>query len=253
MSHLRKITTDVTQRSRKAFTLIELLVVIAIIAILAAILFPVFARARENARRASCQSNLHQIGLAMLQYTQDYDEKYPPYYYAGSQAAPDAWPAGNKSWYWYQDLYPYTKSDQVYVCPDSIYYIANGSYPDEENYGANWLMTNPPVSIASLSASADTYLFMDAAGWVIHPTYVIEPYYVYWLPGTENIPGINMTNAGDIPANYDNDWANGRHFQGVNICYGDGHVKWQLSTAVYGEGLKWKAGQPNAWDPTNPD
>ena len=71
------------RRSRKAtgfltgFTLIELLVVIAIIAILAAILFPVFARARENARRSSCQSNMKQIGLGFMQYTQDYDEQYP--------------------------------------------------------------------------------------------------------------------------------------------------------------------------------
>jgi prepilin-type N-terminal cleavage/methylation domain-containing protein len=65
-------------RKKRAFTLIELLVVIAIIAILAAILFPVFARARENARRSSCQSNLKQIGLGVLQYTQDYDETLPP-------------------------------------------------------------------------------------------------------------------------------------------------------------------------------
>src|SRR5699024_3226078 len=65
-------------RSHKAFTLIELLVVIAIIAILAAILFPVFARARENARRASCMSNLKQIALGYKQYTQDFDEKFPP-------------------------------------------------------------------------------------------------------------------------------------------------------------------------------
>src|SRR4028118_1774787 len=63
--------------SRSGFTLIELLVVIAIIGILASILFPVFARARENARRSSCQSNLKQIGLGILQYTQDYDEKLP--------------------------------------------------------------------------------------------------------------------------------------------------------------------------------
>src|SRR6218665_2214986 len=66
---------------RHGFTLIELLVVIAIIAILAAILFPVFARARENARRSACQSNLKQIGLGIMQYTQDYDERYPIRYY----------------------------------------------------------------------------------------------------------------------------------------------------------------------------
>jgi len=64
---------------RKAFTLIELLVVIAIISILAAILFPVFARARENARRANCMSNLKQLALGMMMYTQDYDEKFPNY------------------------------------------------------------------------------------------------------------------------------------------------------------------------------
>ncbi len=93
----------------KAFTLIELLVVIAIIAILAAILFPVFARARENARRASCASNLKQMGIAVQQYVQDYDEKLPGIF----QPAPRA----NKP-----DVYiicqPYIKSFQVFFCPD---------------------------------------------------------------------------------------------------------------------------------------
>ena len=74
--------------ARSGFTLIEILVVIAIIAILAAILFPVFARARENARRSSCQSNLKQIGLAFAQYTQDYDERYPGAYNFNASAAP---------------------------------------------------------------------------------------------------------------------------------------------------------------------
>ncbi|RYG53119.1 DUF1559 domain-containing protein, partial [bacterium] len=75
---LNSLSFNQSVTTRKAFTLIELLVVIAIIAILAAILFPVFGRARENARRSSCQSNLKQIGLGIMQYTQDYDERIIP-------------------------------------------------------------------------------------------------------------------------------------------------------------------------------
>ena len=89
---------------RSAFTLIELLVVIAIIAILAAILFPVFARARENARRASCTSNLKQIGLGVIQYQQDYDETMPRIDYG----------EGTK---WMDITQPYLKSAQVFSCP----------------------------------------------------------------------------------------------------------------------------------------
>ncbi|RYZ84360.1 MAG: DUF1559 domain-containing protein [Proteobacteria bacterium] len=111
---------------RPAFTLIELLVVIAIIAILAAILFPVFARARENARRASCMSNLKQIGLGVMQYTQDYDEIYPAKRWSGSGSE-----QLNETMSWRRMTYPYVKSSQIYTCPSNTYGAepANDSYP----------------------------------------------------------------------------------------------------------------------------
>jgi prepilin-type N-terminal cleavage/methylation domain-containing protein/prepilin-type processing-associated H-X9-DG protein len=101
--------------AHRGFTLIELLVVIAIIAILAAILFPVFARARENARRASCMSNMKQMGLGVLQYTQDYDEKYPQAYWYPN----DSSSAGGYA-HWSGTIQPYVKSNQLFVCPSSL-------------------------------------------------------------------------------------------------------------------------------------
>ncbi len=98
---------------RSGFTLIELLVVIAIIAILAAILFPVFARARENARRASCLSNLKQIGLGIMQYTQDYDEKYPARYIGNGNGVTFEYNS------WRRTTFPYVKSTQIYECPSN--------------------------------------------------------------------------------------------------------------------------------------
>jgi len=97
------------------FTLIELLVVIAIIAILAAILFPVFARARENARRASCQSNLKQIGLGIMQYTQDYDEKFSPRRTSNVMVGTTV--RNDVSWHFL--MQPYVKSTQLFKCPSN--------------------------------------------------------------------------------------------------------------------------------------
>src|SRR5688500_9569866 len=101
-----------TRSKKRGFTLIELLVVIAIIAILAAILFPVFARARENARRTSCLSNVKQIGLGIMQYVQDNDEMYPMAlnYYSAASGDEVAWMTM---------VEPYVKSSQIFFCPSS--------------------------------------------------------------------------------------------------------------------------------------
>src|SRR4028119_795664 len=113
-SNTRQLKLGAARARHAGFTLIELLVVIAIIAILAAILFPVFARARENARRASCQSNLKQIGTGMLMYVQDYDERYP-----GSvmQPIPPINGGGSPIMPIDAQLNPYIKSDQLWACP----------------------------------------------------------------------------------------------------------------------------------------
>src|ERR1044072_7645944 len=103
----------VSGRTRRGFTLIELLVVIAIIAILAAILFPVFAQAREKARATACLSNTKQMGLALMQYSQDYDEL---------NFLNDTWVSNSIPWQTWNDLLqPYVKSQQVFKCPSSSY------------------------------------------------------------------------------------------------------------------------------------
>ncbi|MFO8080711.1 MAG: prepilin-type N-terminal cleavage/methylation domain-containing protein, partial [Armatimonadota bacterium] len=108
---------------RRGFTLIELLVVIAIIAILAAILFPVFARSREKARQSSCLSNLKQIATATLMYTQDYDETMPLYY--RNSGIPLVLTAQSR-------IQPYMKNEQIWVCPsghDTYTYFEDEGYP----------------------------------------------------------------------------------------------------------------------------
>lgn len=125
--------------AKRGFTLIELLVVIAIIAILAAILFPVFAKARENARRISCISNLKQRGLGMMQYTQDYDEVL-----VANWGGVDGWqasrPAPTERYKWMDSIHPYVKSEQIYNCPSHANYPTGlGPYIYYKRYGTGGL------------------------------------------------------------------------------------------------------------------
>jgi len=150
------------QSRKSAFTLIELLVVIAIIAILAAILFPVFAKAREKARQASCLSNTKQIGLGIMQYTQDFDELYPERQLNGLGENGD----------WEVTIAPYVKSVQVMVCPSNPS-KSNGSYAPGffASYAANRGTDCPfhdtgdnpnTTSLAALQSPANTILVVES-------------------------------------------------------------------------------------------
>jgi prepilin-type N-terminal cleavage/methylation domain-containing protein/prepilin-type processing-associated H-X9-DG protein len=155
------------RKPQSGFTLIELLVVIAIIAILAAILFPVFAQAREKARQASCLSNEKQIGLALLMYVQDYDEQFP----VGSKLSYPNGPTNLNGYVeglgWAGQIYPYTKSAQILKCPDDSTANVNATngvaalYPTSYLYNRN-IALNP--ADASLNAAASTVALAEVKG-----------------------------------------------------------------------------------------
>ena len=224
---------DGHRHQARGFTLIELLVVIAIIAILAAILFPVFARARENARRASCQSNLKQIGLGLLQYSQDYDELLMPVYVG---------PAPNQD-FWTISIQPYLKSTQILQCPsDSMNYGASGYYANALWAGGNSASSGHhapfadftfsgsfrPVSLASLATVSTTYWVVDGS----HGDTGVGSAGGGCLYGdalTENNPTI-QTKWGVPSLNFPRDPPNGynasaRHLETCNVLFTDGHVK----------------------------
>ena len=201
-------------KKRTGFTLIELLVVIAIIAILAAIIITVLGRSRENARRSSCMSNLKQIGLGMMQYTQDYDEKYLSQDLSVSDR------------HFGFLLQPYTKSTQVFVCPSAA--GSNSPVPgtapvDLKDH--NWV-TAGPAFLASYGMNSTISSFPDGLSLSQFQSAALTGLF---FDGTwPEVSSISLASNFGSDAN--------RHFDGLAICYADGHVKWQTRSRANADG-----------------
>ncbi|HVK04226.1 MAG TPA: DUF1559 domain-containing protein [Armatimonadaceae bacterium] len=249
-----------------AFTLIELLVVIAIIAILAAILFPVFAQAREKARQAACLSNTKQIGLGLMMYVQDYDETYPI-------PISDAWPTRGRVWgfrrYAVELINDYAKNDGIWRCPSSNFDFND---PASDNY-AVWAQAR-----SSGGVTADRYLVVTYGGNMdTQPGDTTAT--VFTRGGIFGRADADMTDPADTIA-YTDSFVNGassltplatrytgnprgfawavahagslRHNGGNNVTFADGHAKWMKGktreetkcTGVSDTGLANCAGYP---------
>ena len=215
---------------RKGFTLIELLVVIAIIAILAAILFPVFARAREKARQSSCLSNTKQLGLGLVMYAQDYDEKFPTYLWGEGNSG-----QGN-SCTWFGGIFPYVKNIQIYACPSSnntghnthqVWINFDPNFPDVGsviNYGYSEMIGNLSggCKIGRFQYPAETVVLADcSSSWIGGLWSIPFPdrallLRVAWAEGFAcGCPPPNPQATGTA-----------RHNGGANIAFADGHSKW---------------------------
>ncbi len=214
------MTESKTSR-RHGFTLIELLVVIAIIAILAAILFPVFARARENARRASCQSNLKQIALGVMQYVQDYDERMPQQWQDRNGSGgynPTTPPTENNDMGWTMLVQPYLKSWQIFQCSSQSIVPSTAGAPNNNDYWINIQATSR--SQAEFEEASNTVMLGDggsgssAAGLTGCATNGTTPC-------TSAHTGLNAY----IVSAQANDKGH-RHLDGANFAFADGHVKW---------------------------
>ena len=209
---------------RTGFTLIELLVVIAIIAILAAILFPVFAKAREKARQSSCLSNVKQLALAALQYVQDYDEVFPLLKSnVGVDSAPPAVSFAGFSIqnYWAVLLVPYVKNDQCWICPSTRVpsYFVN-SYLSVEHGPYVYHLPNTSITLGAVPAPAMTPMMADDDQ---------TAYGAY--AGGHTCPAYG--DRGYAPASTCATRVGETHNGGGNYVFVDGHAKWMSAYAKY--------------------
>jgi prepilin-type N-terminal cleavage/methylation domain-containing protein/prepilin-type processing-associated H-X9-DG protein len=217
---------------KRAFTLIELLVVIAIIAILAAILFPVFAQARETARAATCASNMNQIGKAILMYVQDYDERYPLQRFglAGNPPSPfGTYP--NNNFGWNEAVHPYVKNTQAFKCA-SADDRPIATTDDSERTAAIQVALNgkiPGQNLATLSFPASTILLSEASRATSDGSTSDEAGEWGWNGTHQQRTVSDGSDGGAKPPLR-------RHKDGANYTFADGHVKWyqyQQSMKVY--------------------
>lgn len=208
------------------FTLIELLVVIAIIGILAAILFPVFGRARENARKTACASNLKQVGLGIMQYVQDYDEIYPFDALASLNTSGVRTGVSTLSpLAWMGQIQPYVKSQQLFICPSMR--NGSGSIPQDQknSYWANGgifsTKTQTPVAMASVNeASRVVMCFDDMRDLGLNDQAIYRPFWLNATTFTDNNGGGSSLTPG-VGGNS----RLGAHNEITNVLWADGHVK----------------------------
>lgn len=237
---------------RKGFTLIELLVVIAIIAILAAILFPVFTQAKESARRTQCLSNQKQLSLGMVLYAQDNQEYYP----MSGVAAPGKGLYIGGYLLWPELISPYTHNTRVFYCPSGP---TPQFLPMWGNIGANYMIvalyvTNR-VKMSSIRSTIRTYAIMDAGIYSVGPPECYKwPNEANYVPGTGKVPGVKPISLSQPSAQYEQarnrDFLSGRHGGRIVVGFADGHSALVDPAIVVSEAINcWDKGLPSAWSP----